>query len=197
MTRVTRGFVGNRRDLVPTLPPGQHLTADFPVLSYGPTPAVGEDDWTFFIHTEKGEARRWTWDDLHALPIEHIREDIHCVTRWSKLGTTWRGVSLDTLLAGIDTDYEFVMAHSYDGYTTNLPLKDLLNGQAWVVFEYEGSPLSPEHGGPVRLIVPHLYFWKSAKWLRALVMQPTDKPGFWEQNGYHIYGDPVREQRYS
>jgi len=131
-----------------------------------------------------------------ALPAESVTVDIHCVTRWSKLDTGWRGVSLDTLLADIETEADFALAHSYGGYSTNLPLEDLLDGKAWVAYEYEGEELAPAHGGPARLLVPHLYFWKSAKWVRGLELMPQDSPGFWEQLGYHDYGDPWREQRY-
>jgi len=172
------------------------LTEDFPVLSAGPTPDIDTADWEFSIRTESGEAHTWSWDELMALPIEDIGTDIHCVTRWSKLGTSWRGVSLDTLFEGIETTEAYTMAHSYGGYTTNIPLEDLLDGKAWIAFEFDGEPLHPEHGGPARLLVPHLYFWKSAKWVRGLVMHSNDDPGFWEQNGYHLYGDPWREQRY-
>jgi DMSO/TMAO reductase YedYZ molybdopterin-dependent catalytic subunit len=195
MSIFTRGFSGRGRDNNPNLPPGQYLTADFPVLSAGPTPTVPTDSWSFTIATEKG-AHTWTWDELMALPIEVIGTDIHCVTRWSKLGTSWRGVSLDTLLDAVETEFDYVMAHSYGGYTTNLPLADLRGGKAWIAFEFEGEPLDPEHGGPARLLVPHLYFWKSAKWIHGLTMQKSDDPGFWEQNGYHLYGDPWKEQRY-
>jgi DMSO/TMAO reductase YedYZ molybdopterin-dependent catalytic subunit len=119
------------------------------------------------------------------------------VTSWSKLGTAWRGVSLDTLFAEVDTSYDYVMAHSYGGYTTNLPLEEVLDGQAWVAFDYDGDPLDPEHGGPARLLVPHLYFWKSAKWVRGLVMHDQNDPGFWEQYGYDLHGDPWLEERYA
>ena len=193
---ISRGFTGRSREVNPALPPGQFLTEDFPVLSAGPTPDIDTADWEFSIRTESGEAHRWTWDDLMALPIEDIATDIHCVTRWSKLGTSWRGVSLDTLFADVDTSSGYTMAHSYGGYTTNVPLEDLLDGKAWIAFEFDGEPLAPEHGGPARLLVPHLYFWKSAKWIRGLVMHDSDDPGFWEQNGYHLYGNPWREQRY-
>ena len=193
---ISRGFTGRSREVNPALPPGQFLTEDFPVLSAGPTPDIDTADWEFSIRTESGEAHRWSWDDLMALPIEDIATDIHCVTRWSKLGTSWRGVSLDTLFADVDTSSGYTMAHSYGGYTTNVPLEDLLDGKAWIAFEFDGEPLAPEHGGPARLLVPHLYFWKSAKWIRGLVMHDSDDPGFWEQNGYHLYGDPWREQRY-
>lgn len=130
------------------------------------------------------------------LPVEDVATDIHCVTRWSKLGTSWRGVALDTLFADVETSSEYTMAHSYGGYTTNIPLDDLLDGKAWIAFEFDGEELDPEHGGPARLLVPHLYFWKSAKWIRGLTLMEGDEPGFWEQNGYHLYGDPWQEQRY-
>ncbi|MCK6067742.1 MULTISPECIES: sulfite oxidase-like oxidoreductase [Microbacterium] len=196
MAVFSRGFGARRRESAPDLPPGQYLTEDFPVLSAGPTPRIPTDEWSFTIRNEHGAARTWTWDEFLALPIEEVATDIHCVTRWSKLGTSWRGVSLDTLLAEVETEYEYAMAHSYGGYTTNVPLEDLTDGKAWVAFEFDGAPLDPEHGGPARLLVPHLYFWKSAKWVRGLTMQNHDDPGFWEQNGYHLHGDPWREERY-
>ena len=192
----SNGFSGRRRPEVPGLPPGQYVTSSFPVLSTGPTPRVDTDDWQFTIATETGAVHRWSWDEFRALPAENVSTDIHCVTTWSKFGTSWRGVSLDTLLAGIDTGAGFALAHSYGGYTTNLPLPDLLGGKAWVAFEFDGEPLASEHGGPARLLVPHLYFWKSAKWVQGLTLLEHDTPGFWEQNGYHMYGDPFREQRY-
>ena len=195
MSIFTRGFTGRRRD-DPDLPPGQYLTEDFPVLSAGPTPSVDKSEWEFTITTESGEVHRWDWDAFLALGPEEVSTDIHCVTRWSKLGTSWSGVSLDKLFADVETTYEFTMAHSYGGYTTNVPMEDLLDGKAWVAFEFDGEDLDPEHGGPARLLVPHLYFWKSAKWVRGLTMMEQDEPGFWEQNGYNLYGDPWREQRY-
>ena len=154
--------------------------------SSGTSPIVGEVD----------EPRRWTWDEFRALPSEEITRDIHCVTKWSKLDTVWQGVSLDTLLDGVETSAEFVVQFSDGGYTTNLPLEDITGGKAWVAFAYGGEPLEAEHGGPARMLVPHLYFWKSAKWVRGLQLRATDEPGFWETNGYHNYGDPWREQRY-
>jgi DMSO/TMAO reductase YedYZ molybdopterin-dependent catalytic subunit len=195
MSIFTRGFAGRRRD-DPDLPPGQYLTEDFPVLSAGPTPNVDKADWEFTITTESGTVHRWNWDEFIALGPEEVNKDIHCVTRWSKLGTSWSGVSLDKLFAGVETEYDYTMAHSYGGYTTNVPKDDLLGGKAWVAFEFEGEDLEAEHGGPARLLVPHLYFWKSAKWVRGLTMLPNDDPGFWEQNGYHIRGDPWQEERY-
>ena len=195
MAIITRGFVGRAREHNAGLPPGQYLTEDFPVLSAGPTPEISTTEWQFSIRHETGVAQ-WNWDEIHALPFENVATDIHCVTRWSKFGTSWRGVSLDTLLAGIDTTHGYVMAHSYGGYTTNVPLADLRGGKAWIAFEFDGKPLTAEHGGPARLLIPHLYFWKSAKWIRSLSLQPNDDPGFWEQNGYNTYGDPWLEQRY-
>lgn len=197
MAVVSRGFGGRQRDTNPDLPPGQYLTEDFPVLSAGPTPSVDTSEWSFSILTETGKKHSWSWEELLRLPSEDVSTDIHCVTRWSKLGTSWRGVSLDTLFEEVESVHDFVMAHSYGGYTTNIPLEDLLDGQAWIAYEFDGEPLDAEHGGPARLLIPHLYFWKSAKWIRALVMQSEDNAGFWEQNGYHIYGDPWREERYS
>ena len=192
---VSPGFSGRRRG-DQKLPPGQYLVTDFPVLSAGPTPRVDTQSWQFRIKTETGQVRDWDWATFRALPDEEITVDIHCVTKWSKLTTHWRGVSLDTLLAQADTSAQFVLAHSYGGYTTNLPLADLRDGQAWMAFEYEGKPLTAEHGGPARLLVPHLYFWKSAKWVQGIDLLDKDRPGFWESLGYHNYGDPWREQRY-
>lgn len=166
------------------------------MLSAGPTPRVSLDTWEFVITAENGNEFRWSWQELMALPQETPTVDIHCVTHWSKLGTTWQGVSLDTLLDGVDTGAHFALAHSYGGYTTNLPLDDLRGGRAWVAHTFDGAPLPAEHGGPARLLVPHLYFWKSAKWVRGIRLKTMDEPGFWETAGYHDYGDPWREQRY-
>jgi DMSO/TMAO reductase YedYZ molybdopterin-dependent catalytic subunit len=194
---ISRGFRGRRQDVPPgRVPPGQYVTSDFPVLSAGPTPHTPLDRWSFTIVGEIDEPRRWTWEQFRALPAEEVTRDIHCVTKWSKLDTMWRGVSIDTLLEGIETAAEYVVHLSDGGYTTNLPLADLMGSQAWVAFSYDGEPLAPQHGGPARMLVPHLYFWKSAKWLRGLQLAATDEPGFWETNGYHNYGDPWREQRY-
>jgi DMSO/TMAO reductase YedYZ molybdopterin-dependent catalytic subunit len=194
---ISRGFSGRSREHNPALPPGQFLTEDFPVLSAGPTPRISTDEWRFTITTEDGARHSWSWAELMGLAIDDVHTDIHCVTRWSKLGTSWRGVSLDTLFAGIDTSYAYTMVHSYGGYTTNVPLADLLGGKAWIAFEFDGEPLAAEHGGPARLLVPHLYFWKSAKWVNGIELRRSDDPGFWEQNGYNTYGDPWLEQRYS
>lgn len=197
MTVVNKGFRGRRAESVVELPPGQHLTADFPVLQAGPTPRIDLDRWRFTIRDEHGTERVWTWAQLRQLPSERPTVDIHCVTTWSKLNTMWEGVAVDTLFEGIDTAAEFALVGCYGGYTTNLPLRDLLGGRAWIVYAYDGAPLSPVHGGPARLLVPHLYFWKSAKWVRSIDLRDSDIPGFWEGLGYHNYGDPWREQRYA
>jgi DMSO/TMAO reductase YedYZ molybdopterin-dependent catalytic subunit len=196
MAIVSPGFVGRRRDGGEKLPPGQYLVRDFPVLSAGPTPRVDTRRWQFRVRSETGQEYAWDWKQFLALPSEDITVDIHCVTKWSKFGTRWRGVSIDTLLADVETAAEYALARSYGGYTTNLPLADLLGGQAWVAYRYDGKDLTPEHGGPARLLVPHLYFWKSAKWVNGIDLLAKDQMGFWEQLGYNNYGDPWREQRY-
>jgi len=193
----SKGFVGRRGAARVTLPPGQYVTEDFPVLSAGPTPHVPLEQWELTIDDGKNVLRRWNWKEFRALRSETIPADIHCVTRWSKLGTVWEGVSLDTLLANVATDASFALARSYGGYTTNVPLSDLRDKKAWIAFRFNGDDLVAEHGGPARLLVPHLYFWKSAKWVRAITLLDHDEPGFWERNGYHNYGDPWREQRYT
>jgi DMSO/TMAO reductase YedYZ molybdopterin-dependent catalytic subunit len=198
MARLSRGFTGRPRSQSDRLPPGQYDTGDsFPVLSAGPTPKADLDTWDFTIQGQVDEVVSWSWKEFHALPREDITVDIHCVTSWSKLDTHWAGVSVDTLLERVETAAEFVTAYSDGGYTTNLPLEDLTGGRAWVVDTYDGEQLEPQHGGPARLLVPHLYFWKSAKWVRGLALTLTDEPGFWETFGYHSYGDPWRQQRYA
>jgi DMSO/TMAO reductase YedYZ molybdopterin-dependent catalytic subunit len=196
MAVISRGFGGRRRPEAEPLPPGQYLTEDFPVLTAGLTQYVESEEWTLTLTTDTDEQQTWSWQDLMALPSEDVEVDIHCVTRWSKLRTAWRGVPVDAFLEDVESTADYVMAHSYGGYTTNLPLEDLLDGKAWVVHEYDGGPLPAEHGGPVRLLVPHLYFWKSAKWLNGFTLMNGDEPGFWEGFGYHNYGDPWREERY-
>ena len=198
MSPISRGFHGRRPSVDPArLPPGQYLTRDFPVLSAGPTPRTPPEEWSFTIDGAVDTPRSWTRAEFLALPSETFTVDIHCVTKWSKLDTTWTGVSVDTLLDGVETEGAYVMAWSDGDYTTNVPLEDLSDGRAWVVYEYDGEALEPEHGGPARLLVPHLYFWKSAKWVRGLELRIDDEPGFWEGYGYHNYGDPWREQRYA
>ncbi len=190
------GFRGRRRTTNPALPPGQYEEQGFPVLSAGITPRIREDDWRFTLTTTAGESRQWSWDEMMALGPEPISTDIHCVTSWSKFGTSWRGVSVDRFLDAAGADAPFVMAGCYGGYTTNLPMADVRGGKAWIAFEYDGEPLPPEHGGPARLLVPHLYFWKSAKWVNSLTLMEHDRAGFWESLGYHMHGDPWREERY-
>jgi DMSO/TMAO reductase YedYZ molybdopterin-dependent catalytic subunit len=200
MAQVSRGFRGRRKqadDRAGRVPPGQYVVDDFPVLSAGPTPRTPLSEWTFSIVGEVSEPRRWTWDEFQALPSEMTTADIHCVTKWSKLDTHWEGVSVDTLLDEVETDASYVLAFCDGGYTTTLPLEDVTDGKAWVAFAYDHQPLEPEHGGPARLLVPHLYFWKSAKWVRGLELKEEEEPGFWETYGYHLYGDPWREQRYA
>jgi DMSO/TMAO reductase YedYZ molybdopterin-dependent catalytic subunit len=198
MAFVSRGFRGRqRRDVDATrVPPGQYVVDDFPVLSAGPTPRTDTADWSFRIDGEIDAPLSWTWDELMALPQETFTVDIHCVTKWSKLDTTWTGVSIDTLLDGVDTEAEHIVASCDGDYTTNVPLEDVTGGRAWLAHTFAGEPLAAEHGGPARLLVPHLYFWKSAKWVRGLTLTIEDQPGFWELAGYHNYGDPWREQRY-
>ena len=193
---VTPGCGGRRRDDGGKLPPGQYLTRDFPVLSAGPTPRTALEEWTFTIDGALDDTASWTWDEFLALPQETFTVDIHCVTKWSKLDTTWTGVSVDTLLEDVTTEAEYLTAWCDGGYTTNLALEDVTDGRAWVVHDYEGDALESEHGGPARLLVPHLYFWKSAKWVRGLALTIEDEPGFWEAAGYHNRGDPWHEQRY-
>ncbi len=200
MSPISRGFHGRRResDIDPKrVPPGQYVTTDFPVLSAGPTPHMPLENWTFTIKQAGAADKSWTWQEILDLPAEDVTADIHCVTKWSKLDTRWRAVSMDTLLAQVEHEARFVLAFCDGGYTTNLPLADITGGQAWLAYDYDGSPLRPEHGGPARLLVPHLYFWKSAKWVRGLQLLGADEPGFWERYGYNNYGDPWREQRYA
>ena len=199
---VSRGFVGKRRggtEKAQRIPPGQYLTEDFHVLSAGPTPHLSLDRWTFKIEGLVKQRVSWTWGEFLKLPSQNFVVDISCVTKWTHLDMRWEGVSVDTLLEHIELDRKaaFVTAFSHEGYTTNLPLADLINGQAFVAYKYDDKPLSPEHGGPARLVVPHLYFWKSAKWVAGLRFSEKDRRGFWESAGYHNHGDPWKEERYS
>jgi DMSO/TMAO reductase YedYZ molybdopterin-dependent catalytic subunit len=200
---ISRGFRGRRQSAATAgrLPPGQYETPDFPVLSAGPTPRTPLATWDFTVRGPGAPAARWTWAEFQRLPHETVTVDIHCVTKWSKFDTVWEGVSVDTLLAeagarGVESA-PYVLAVSDGDYTTNLPLADVTGGKAWVAVRYGGAPLAPEHGGPARLLVPHLYFWKSAKWVRQVRFMERDEAGFWESLGYHNYGDPWREQRYA
>jgi DMSO/TMAO reductase YedYZ molybdopterin-dependent catalytic subunit len=199
MGLISRGF-GRRRPIDPEvaerLPPGQHIVGDFPVLTVRPTPHTPLGQWTLTISGAVERPRMWTWDEFVELPSQRFETDIHCVTSWSKLGTVWAGVSLDVLFAGIETPAHYLLARCDGGYETNLPLADVTGGKAWIAYRYDDRPLAPEHGGPARLLVPHLYFWKSAKWVRELVLSEHDQLGFWETHGYHSRGDPWREERY-
>jgi len=198
MSFISRGFRGRREQPADSsrVPPGQYLVRDFPVLSAGPTPHTPISEWSFTVTGEVDTDRTWTWEEFRALPTETVTKDIHCVTKWSKLDTSWTGVPVSALLEQVETAADYVLAFCDGGYTTNLPLEDLVDGKAWIAYEYDGRPLEPEHGGPARLLVPHLYLWKSAKWVRGLSLKKEEEPGFWETNGYHLYGDPWREQRY-
>ena len=198
---VTRGFTGRRRppDGGKRIPPGQYITDDYPVLSAGPTPHTPLADWSFRIDGLVAKEVSWTWDEFLALPSREFVVDISCVTKWTHLDMRWQGVSMDTLLEHVQLDRKaaFAIQYSDGGYTTNLPIADMVNDQAFVAYGYDGGPLPPEHGGPARMVVPHLYFWKSAKWIRGLRFVERDQPGFWETFGYHNHGDPWLEERYS
>jgi DMSO/TMAO reductase YedYZ molybdopterin-dependent catalytic subunit len=196
----TRGFTGRRPtdETARRLPPGQYRTEDFPVLAKGPTPHVDIASWKFTIADGPRPLVQWSWAEFMALPRTTVQSDIHCVTKWSKFDTRWEGVSIDDLFAAanIAPPTAYLLALSYDGYDTNLPVADLVGGKAMIATHFAGEPIEAEHGGPARLLVPHLYFWKSAKWVSGLQLLDHDEPGFWEQNGYHDRGDPWLEQRY-
>lgn len=199
---ISRGFHGRKESKGPAsrVPPGQHLVSDFPVLSAGPTPQTKLEDWSFTLEAGGKPLKEWSWAEFEALPQTKIKTDIHCVTTWSKLDTNWQGVTIDDLLAAAglsEAPAPYVLVECDGGYTTNLPAEDLAEGKGMIATRYEGQPLEAEHGGPARLLVPHLYFWKSAKWVRGIQFREGDEPGFWEALGYHMYGDPWREQRYA
>lgn len=197
----TRGFTGRQRspEIAARIPPGQAQTFDFPVLSAGPTPRIATDDWSFTLKVGPKPVKQWNWQQINALPRTKMTRDIHCVTTWTRLDMPWEGVLIDDLLAdaGIEAPTGYTLAHSFDGYSTNVPTEDLTGGKSMVALLYEDQPLTPDHGGPARLLVPHLYFWKSAKWLSGLQFTQRDEAGFWELRGYHMRGDPWREQRYT
>lgn len=197
----TRGFFGKRptADHAGRVPPGQHLVPDFPVLSAGPTPRVTTANWTFTLKVGPKAIKSWSWEEFSALPRTRYTRDIHCVTTWSKLDTHWEGVLVDDVLAAaqLEPPTDFLLAHSFDGYSTNVPVADVIGGKAMIATHFDDEPLEPDHGGPARLVVPHLYFWKSAKWIHGLQFTTRDEAGFWELRGYHMYGDPWREQRFT
>jgi DMSO/TMAO reductase YedYZ molybdopterin-dependent catalytic subunit len=196
MAVISRAFGRRRADGPATLPPGQHLVDGFPVLATGPTPRMPLDGWTLEVTGAVDRERRLSWEEFRALPAETFTCDLHCVTAWSKLGTRWQGVSVDTVLDGAGVGGAFVWVECEGGYTTNLRLTDVTGGRAWIAFTYDDAPLEPTHGGPARLLVPHLYLWKSAKWVRRLVILDRERRGYWESFRYHDRGDPWREQRY-
>lgn len=181
------------------LPPGQHLVKNWPVLDLGQQPSIALDTWKLEVRGLVETPLTLSWRDFQALEQSTFVSDIHCVTTWSRYDNKWKGVATRDLLdrAMPKTEANYVMLTSYDGYTTNLPLADFAAEDAILATAWEGQPLTADHGGPMRLIVPHLYFWKSAKWLRRIDLMPADRAGFWEMNGYHMFGDPWREQRYS
>jgi DMSO/TMAO reductase YedYZ molybdopterin-dependent catalytic subunit len=203
-TGVMGFFERNRAELVERgydparLPPGQYLTDRFPVLHVGDVPTYDTEPWDLHVTGLVDQPFRLDIAELQALPSVTLTRDIHCVTKWSKFDTSWTGVRIRDLFerAGVQAEATHVMVHAEYGYTTNLPLDDITRDDSIVAYAFEGEPIEPIHGGPVRLVIPHLYFWKSAKWVRALELRAGDEPGFWERNGYHIYGDPFREQRY-
>jgi DMSO/TMAO reductase YedYZ molybdopterin-dependent catalytic subunit len=198
---ITRGFSGRRPPSNTTgrVPPGQHLVDDFPVLAAGPTPRIAPEAWSFTLKVGPKPIKTWDWAAFNALPKKTATRDIHCVTTWSKLDTHWVGVQIDDILADaqLTPPTAFVLAHSYGGYSTNVPWADLTGEKAMIALDYDGQPLEPDHGGPARLLVPHLYFWKSAKWVNGLQFTERDEAGFWELRGYNMYGDPWREQRFT
>lgn len=200
-TPISRGFKSKRaqQNGADRVPPGQHVTADFPILSAGPTPQIKVADWKLALQLGGRLLGTWSWNEFEGLPQTTVKVDIHCVTTWSKLDTTWQGVTFDDLLKAVgllEPPQPYVMAHCDGGYTTNVPVADLIGGKGMIATRFDGLPIAPAHGGPARLLVPHLYFWKSGKWLRRVRFMPEDERGFWESRGYHNYGDPWKEQRY-
>lgn len=199
MSIVNKGFTGKGGDSHKRLPPGQSETIRWPVLTYGPTPHIDLEKWSLTVDGAVNKPVTFNWKDFNKLPKTELTTDIHCVTRWSRLGMVWEGVSIDELVGlagGLTNDAKFLIAETVDGYTTNIPARDVLNNLAMVATKAHNEPLTADHGGPARLFVPHLYLWKSAKWVQRLTFTPQDHPGFWEVNGYHNYGDPWKEERY-
>jgi DMSO/TMAO reductase YedYZ molybdopterin-dependent catalytic subunit len=200
MSGPTRGFLGRARPARDArLPPGQYNVGnDWPVLTAEVSPHLIPENWTMTVDGLVESPMTWTWQQMHDLPQSEYNGDIHCVTTWSKFDTTFGGVSVDVVLAAAKPKptATHVLATSTTGYTTNMPLEHITDGKAWIVWTFDGKPLHRDHGGPVRLLVPHLYFWKSAKWVTQLTLLDHDQQGFWERNGYHDLGDPWKEQRY-
>ena len=181
------------------LPPGQYLTDRFPVLHVGDVPTYAPGEWSLRVFGVVDNEFTLSFDELKEMPSVELTTDIHCVTKWSKFDTVWRGVPVKDLVAraGMKSSATHFMGHAEYGYTANLPLEDVLRDESLVVYQYDGEAIEPIHGGPVRLLVPHLYFWKSPKWLRGMELRTGDAPGFWERNGYNMYGDPFLEQRFT
>jgi len=181
------------------VPPGQYITEKWPVLTHGPTPDVDLSAFRLRLFGAVHDEAQWSWGDLQSLPRREVVADFHCVTRFSTLDNAWSGFSTREILSRVEVDPEatHVMAHCAGGYTTNLPLEDFLSDRALLADRHGGEPLAPDHGGPLRLVVPHLYAWKSAKWLTGIELLRGDRRGFWEENGYHTYGDPWLEERFS
>ena len=188
----------DRRDRASRLPPGQHLTTGLPVLHAGTVPRVEAASWDFTVGGLVGVPLRLDFATFRALPTREVVADIHCVTRWSQLDTRWEGVPVADLLARSRPlpEATHVMVRAEQGFTANLPLEDFARPENLFAYRYNGAEIAPEHGWPLRLMVPHLYFWKSVKWVRGFDLLDHDEPGFWERNGYHMYGDPWKEQRY-
>jgi len=200
MSIVNKDFTGKGGDNSRRLPPGQTQVTSWPVLSYEPTPHIDTEEWSLTIDGEVNSPITINWETFNNLSQTQLKTDIHCVTRWSRFDMPWEGVSIEDLISlagGLKPNANFLLAKSFGGYTTNLPIWDVLGSRAMIATHADGEPLTDEHGGPARLFVPHLYFWKSAKWISQLTFSKTDKSGFWEVNGYHNYGDPWKEERYS
>jgi DMSO/TMAO reductase YedYZ molybdopterin-dependent catalytic subunit len=190
-------YVSPRQE--PRLPPGQILTEKWPVLHHGAMPRVDLETWDLRVYGLVSQEARWTWDELQALPRIQVESDIHCVTRWSRYDNVWEGVSVRELFRHVEPDSAagFVVLHAEGGYATNLPLSELLQDEVLLADRHDGQPLTPEHGYPMRLVVPRRYFWKSIKWIRGIELVDADRPGFWERNGYHNEADPWKEERFS
>ncbi len=196
MSQFPRDVAGPSRPEDPDLPPGQSATHEFPIVSAQPTPRLTTAQWTFALTTETGVQRIWGWAAFLALPAEKFNVDLHSAHGWSKLSTNWVGVPLGTVLDGVHTTAEYAQINTYSDYTTSVPLEDLQEMPTWIAHQYEGRPISVAHGGPARLLIPHLYLFKSAKWISGITLSHYDEPGIREPGGHHHYGDPWREQRH-
>lgn len=193
-----RGLTGATAPHHERRPPGQRVTEDFPVLDLGIQPNLSQAEWNLTVAGQVAKPIKWDWASLMAQPQVALTNDIHCVTTWSRYDNLWQGVGMRTLLKAVKPlpSAKFLMLKSYDGYSTNVPLVDVDRDDVLIAHTWQGRPLAKEHGGPVRLVIPHLYFWKSAKWLRHITVMDKDQPGYWEARGYHMRGDPWGEERY-